>query len=82
MTNKFKALFDAKKGQGREQAQGPPRRGRPQGKHSDPDYRQVTAYIRRDTHQRVKLALLEEGKDREFSELLEELLSNWLKARK
>lgn len=48
------------------------------GKRSDDDYRQVSAYIRKDTHQRVKIALLQE--EREFSELVEELLSGWLKA--
>jgi hypothetical protein len=49
------------------------------GKRSDNDYRQVSAYIRKDTHQQVKIALLQE--EQEFSELVEELLSGWLKAR-
>jgi hypothetical protein len=49
------------------------------GKRSDNDYKQVSAYIRKDTHQQVKIALLQE--EREFSELVEELLSGWLKAR-
>ena len=49
------------------------------GKRSDADYRQVSAYIRKDTHQQVKIALLQE--EREFSELVEELLSGWLEAR-
>ncbi len=49
------------------------------GKRSDDDYRQVSAYIRKDTHRRVKIALLQE--EREFSELVEELLSDWLTAR-
>ncbi len=49
------------------------------GKRSDGDYRQVSAYIRKDTHQLVKIALLQE--EREFSELVEELLSGWLEAR-
>jgi hypothetical protein len=46
------------------------------GKRSDTDYKQVSAYIRKDTHQQVKIALLRE--EREFSELVEELLSGWL----
>jgi hypothetical protein len=50
------------------------------GKRSDSDYRQVSAYVRRDTYQRVKLALLEE--EREFSELVEELLQHWLETRR
>jgi len=49
------------------------------GKRSDGDYRQVSAYIRKDTHQQVKIALLQE--EREFSELVEELLRGWLKSR-
>jgi hypothetical protein len=49
------------------------------GKRSDDDYRQVSAYIRKDTHQRVKIALLQE--EQEFSELIEELLSGWLQTR-
>lgn len=58
-----------------------PRRGRPAGKRSNPDYEQTTAYIRKRTHQGVKIALLQEGEGREFSELVEELLAGWLKAR-
>lgn len=57
------------------------RRGRPTGKRSDPDFEQTTAYIRKDTHREVKIALLQEGKGREYSELVEELLSAWLKHR-
>ena len=56
-------------------------RGRPPGKRNDPDFEQVTAYIRRHTHQGVKIALLQEGKGQEFSELVEDLLAKWLKAR-
>ena len=49
------------------------------GKRSDAEYKQVSAYIRKDTHFKVKLALLQEG--REFSELVEELLSEWIASR-
>jgi hypothetical protein len=58
-----------------------PRRGRPAGKRSDPDYEQVTAYIKKATHIDAKIALLQEGQGKEFSELVEDLLSGWLKAR-
>lgn len=58
-----------------------PRRGRPTGKRSDPDYEQVTAYIRKNTHKDIKIALLQDGQGREFSELVEDLLSGWLKSR-
>ncbi len=57
------------------------RRGRPPGKRSDPDYEQTTAYIRKQTHLGVKIALLQEGKGREYSELVEELLAEWLRSR-
>lgn len=56
-------------------------RGRPPGKRSDPDYEQVTSYVRRQTYSDVKIELIREGKKREFSELVEDLLSQWLKSR-
>ena len=49
------------------------------GKRSDSAYKQVSAYIRKDTHFKVKLALLQEG--REFSDLVEELLGEWVASR-
>ena len=59
------------------------RRGRPAvGKRSDPSFEQVTAYIRRDTYQAIKIALLQEGDRRDFSDLTEELLGQWLKSRR
>lgn len=60
------------------------KRGRPKGKRSDSNYEQVTAYIRKDTHTAVKIELLKErqnGQKREFSELIQELLDEWLKWR-
>lgn len=59
----------------------PPKRGRPAGKRSDPGYVQVTAYIPSDLHHNIKLALLQERKGREFSELVAELLAGWLDSR-
>lgn len=65
-------------------AQEQPRgRGRPKGsaggKRDDAEYTQAGAYIRKDVHKKVKAALILE--DKEFSELVEELLVEWLKAR-
>lgn len=57
------------------------RRGRPNGKRSNPNYVGFTTYIRKDTHHEVKLALLQENKGRELSVLVEELLADWLKSR-
>jgi len=58
------------------------RRGRPPGgKRNDPDYEQVTAYIRKDIHRRAKIALLKEDRKIEFSELVDQLLADWLQTR-
>lgn len=54
------------------------RRGRPAGKRSSDDYTQVTAYVRKDTHRDVKIALLQSGSEHDFSDLVQELLSDWL----
>ena len=49
---------------------------RKQGKRGNPDYAQVTAYIPKTLHEQTKIALIREG-NREFSELVEELLVGW-----
>lgn len=56
------------------------RRGRPKAKRSDPEFVGFTTYIRKDTHRKAKMALLEEEEGRELSELVEDLLSKWLKS--
>lgn len=55
--------------------------GRPPGKRSDGDHIQVTAYIRADTRRRVRKILNDNEGGPDFSELVEELLSKWLKSR-
>ena len=60
----------------------PRKRGRRSGKRSNPEFEQVTAYIRGDTYKKVRIVLLEEAKKREFSELVEELLAHWLEHRR
>ncbi len=57
-----------------------PRRGRPNGKRSNAEFQQVTAYIRRDTYRQVSIKLLDRENKGEFSELIEELLQKWLTA--
>lgn len=63
------------------------RTGRPaSGKKSDPNYRQVTAYVRKDLYRDVTDALYDEvrGRDakrKEFSELVDELLARWWQER-
>lgn len=54
------------------------RRGRPPAKRSDPDFVQTSPYIRKATLLAVKSQLLREGENREYSELVEELLTDWL----
>ncbi len=53
---------------------------RPVGRRSDPRYMQANAYIPKDLHREIKIALIKEGKERQFSELVEDLLSTWIKS--
>jgi hypothetical protein len=63
-------------------AKEPRKVGRPRnGKRSDDAYAQVSAWIRKETHRKVKIRLLREGDEhsgRDFSVLVEELLAAWL----
>ncbi len=93
-SSKFKDLFADRSKQSREEqgesgkprgdrpAPEPPAAKRAPGKRSDPDYEQVTAYLRKQTYRKVKMALLEEDSERQFSDLVEDLLTGWLKRRK
>jgi hypothetical protein len=60
--------------------------GRPPGKRSSEDYQSVTTFLRRDTYSDVMSALWEDKKrdkiKRNFGDLVEELLTRWLKGRK
>ena len=60
----------------------PVRRGRPAGKRSNHESVQVTAYIQAETHYATKIALLTNsrrgGPKKDFSDLVQELLSKWL----
>jgi hypothetical protein len=55
-----------------------PKIGRPPGKRSNPEYEQVTSYVRKDTYKGVKVALIQAGEKKQFSDLVEELLTEWL----
>ena len=57
-------------------AAAPRKVGRPPGKKSNPDYTQVTVYLRKQTHLAAKKRLLDEG--REFSKLVEDLVAQWV----
>ncbi|MCP3963182.1 MAG: hypothetical protein GY719_35530 [bacterium] len=89
--SKFDAILKSAKEPGQEEK--PPRRrrkaSRPKveevapkralGRRSDPAYRQANAYLPKDLHQTVKVELLKESK--EYSVLVEELLTHWLESR-
>ena len=60
----------------------PIKKGRPKGKRSNPDFEQVTAYIRSQTYRQTKIALLQQDELSDFSELIEELLTEWLSTQK
>lgn len=47
------------------------------GKRNHPDFKQVGAYIRKDTYLKIQRLLLEQP-DKDFSDLVEELLTNYL----
>lgn len=64
------------------QPSAPRRPGRPPGKRSDPTFEQVTAYIPRDLYRDVRIALLQDDRRPEFSELVADLLSGWLASRR
>lgn len=52
------------------------------GKRSHPDYRQAPAFIRKDTYKAVKIALLNDDRGLDYSDLIQELLIAWLADRK
>ncbi len=50
--------------------------GRPKGKRSDKTYTQVCGYVKLATYKEVRKLLIDE--EQEFSELLQELLDDWV----
>ncbi|MBE9196093.1 hypothetical protein IQ219_12430 [Synechocystis sp. LEGE 06083] len=73
--SKFKGILDSHKRPTPAESQA---KAKTKGKRSDPDYGQVSAYIRKETYRNVKIALLQEAEKRDFSDLVEALLSEWL----
>jgi hypothetical protein len=53
-------------------------RGRPPGKRSDPDWAPRTILMRSKTHRRVSIMLLERDDGPDLSELVDELLTEWV----
>ena len=57
-----------------------PAESRRRGKNSDPNYRQHSIYLRKDTHKRVKRRLEDMETEQDVSELVQVLLEQWLKS--
>jgi len=56
----------------------PANTGRGVGRRRDPDYMQASAYVPRQLRRQVERALLNDPGERDYSELIEELLEKWL----
>jgi hypothetical protein len=67
----------AKRSKKAAEPQGKAGTARPLAKSTDPSYTKFTTYIRKSTHLGVKTRLV--SKEKELSDLVEELLSTWLK---
>jgi hypothetical protein len=75
-TKKFSKVGMPSKASRRTTTAEPKKMGRPRGKHTDPNYKQMSVYVRKDVRLKVKTRLLESGG--EFSALVESLLEDWL----
>lgn len=54
-----------------------PEKSKSPGKRTDPTYKQVGAYIKKDTYLQIQKLLLDKP-DKDFSDLVQELLSDYL----
>lgn len=54
-----------------------PKKRNKSGKRTDPDFKQVGAYIRKETYLKIQRLLLEQP-NKDFSDLVEELLTDYL----
>lgn len=79
--SKFQAVLDAASTRTPDKETAIPKQSRRKlGKRKDPDYEQVTIYIRRDTHLEAKKRLL--GSEIDFSDLAQQLLNEWVASNK
>ena len=76
--SKFQQILKAAESVREQQPEAKPTKTKGSGKRSDPDYVQISAYIRKDTHRQAKRKLLEYGDERDLSDVIEELLKNWV----
>jgi hypothetical protein len=52
--------------------------GRPPGKRSDPEYKQYSVLLKRQTHRQVTTILRDQEETPDVSKLLQQLLEQWL----
>jgi hypothetical protein len=52
--------------------------GRPPGKRSDPEYKQYSVLLKKETHRQVTRRLRDQEDGPDVSELLQQLLEQWL----
>ena len=48
------------------------------GKSSHPEFLQVSAYLRKDTHKTARKLLMDDEQRRDLSDLMEQLLQEWI----
>jgi hypothetical protein len=77
--SKFDGLVKGRKSERTEvqKSESTPKIGRPQAKRSDPSFKKTSVIIRKETHSAVQKLLID--RDQDFSELLEDLLTAWVK---
>jgi hypothetical protein len=52
--------------------------GRPPGKRSDPEYKQYSVLLKKQTHRQVTNILRDQEDSQDLSELLQQLLEQWI----
>lgn len=60
----------------------PANNGKGIGRRKDPDYMQASAYVPKQLRRQVQHALLNDPDERDYSQLIEELLAKWLTEQK
>ena len=55
--------------------------GRPPGKRSDPEWKQYSLLLRKQTHRKIDAILREDEDGPDMSELVQQLLEKWLRER-
>ena len=80
--SRFSGILDANRARGEEGEQ-PQKdsKARARGKSSSAEYVQISAYVRKETHKQARKLLLDDERDRDLSDLIEELLHQWVSSR-